>query len=56
MSLNIGDMIYQLFVILVPIIFIMTIVLFLRSSKKRKNQLKRIEEKLDKVSEQKSKK
>ena len=52
MSLNIGDIIFQLFTFLVPIIFIILIVLFVRSTKQRNVQLKRIEEKLDKVSEQ----
>jgi uncharacterized protein YoxC len=48
----IGDIIYQLFTILIPIVFIVAIIFFVRSSKKRKKQLDRIEEKLDKVSGQ----
>jgi uncharacterized protein YoxC len=48
----IGDIIYQLFTILIPIVFIVAIIFFVRSSKKRKEQLDRIEEKLDKVSGQ----
>jgi len=52
MNLNIGDIIFQLFTFLVPIIFIILIVLFVRSTKQRNVQLKRMEEKLDKVSEQ----
>ncbi|MDP4086072.1 MAG: DUF4083 family protein [Bacillota bacterium] len=54
MNLNIGDIIFQLFTFLFPVIFIILIVLFVRSSKKRNEQLKRIEEKLDKVSELKN--
>lgn len=56
MGLNIGDIIFQLFVILVPIIFIISILLFVRSLKKRNEQLKRIENKVDKIVEQKSQK
>ena len=52
---NIGDIIYQLFSILVVIFFIVMIVSFFRSSKKRKEQLDRIENKLDKLSEQSTK-
>ncbi|WP_335571774.1 DUF4083 family protein [Neobacillus vireti] len=52
MSLNIADIIFQLFTFLVPIIFISLIVLFVRSTKQRNVQLKRMEEKLDKISEQ----
>ncbi|WP_257984375.1 DUF4083 family protein [Neobacillus cucumis] len=48
--LNIGDIIFQLFAILVPIVFIVAIIFFVRSSKKRKEQLDRIEEKLDRIS------
>jgi uncharacterized protein YoxC len=54
--LNIGDIIFQLFAILVPIFFIVIIVFFVRSSKKRKEQLGRIEEKLDRASGQPHKK
>ncbi|WP_187393466.1 hypothetical protein [Bacillus sp. E214] len=53
--LNIGDIIYQLFSILVVIFFIVMIVSFFRSSKKRKEQLDRIENKLDKLSGQSTK-
>ncbi|MEH6937136.1 DUF4083 family protein [Bacillus sp. JJ664] len=52
---NIGDIIYQLVVLLVLIFFIIFIVSFVRNFKKRNNQLKRIEDKLDKLSELKSK-
>ncbi|PLS03364.1 DUF4083 domain-containing protein [Neobacillus cucumis] len=48
--MNIGDIIFQLFAILVPIVFIVAIIFFVRSSKKRKEQLDRIEEKLDRIS------
>lgn len=54
--LNIGDILFQLFAILVPIIFIVAIVFFIRSSKRRKEQLDRIEEKLDRTPGQSSKK
>jgi Na+/melibiose symporter-like transporter len=52
MSLNIGDIVFQFIMILIPIVFIVLIVIFARSSKKRKEHLKRIEDKLDKVIEQ----
>jgi uncharacterized protein YoxC len=52
MNLYFGDIIFQLFVFLIPIIFIILGIVFFRSSKKRTEQLKRIEEKLDRVSEQ----
>lgn len=41
---NIGDVIFQLFAILIPIAIIVVIVFFVRSSIKRKEQLNRIEE------------
>ncbi|CRK81267.1 DUF4083 domain-containing protein [Neobacillus massiliamazoniensis] len=56
MNLYFGDIIFQLFVFLIPIIFIILGIVFFRSSKKRTEQLKRIEEKLDRVSEQNYKK
>ncbi len=52
---NIGDIIFQLISILVVIFFITMIVSFFRSSKKRKEQLDRIESKLDKLSGQSTK-
>jgi uncharacterized membrane protein len=52
MNLYFGDIIFQLIVFLIPIIFIILGIVFFRSSKKRTEQLKRIEEKLDRVSEQ----
>lgn len=54
MHLNIGDIVFQLFTFLIPIILIVLLIVFVRSSKKRNQQLKRMEEKLDKVSEQKA--
>jgi hypothetical protein len=55
MHLNIGDIVFQLFTFLIPIILIILLIVFVRSSKKRNQQLKRIEEKLDKATEQKAK-
>lgn len=54
--LNFGDLIFQLFALLVPIVFIVALVFFIRSSKKRKEQLDRIEEKLDPTYQKSSKK
>ncbi|MFD1777206.1 DUF4083 family protein [Fredinandcohnia salidurans] len=54
--LNIGDIIFQLFALLIPIAIIVAIIIFVRSSKKRKEQLDRIEEKLDRASGQSPKK
>ncbi|WML44557.1 DUF4083 family protein [Neobacillus sp. PS3-40] len=51
MGLNIGDIIFQLITILIPIFLIVFIIAFARSLKKRKEHLKRIEDKLDKVIE-----
>ncbi len=45
--INIGTIIFQLFSILIPVAFIVLIVLFVRSSKKRDERLNRIEEKVD---------
>ncbi len=45
--LNLGDIIFQLFAILVPVFFVVLIFLFIRSSKKRNERLNRIEEKID---------
>ncbi|RFU69329.1 DUF4083 domain-containing protein [Bacillus sp. V59.32b] len=54
--MNIGDILFQLFAILIaisiPILFIVMIVSFVRSFKKQKEQLDRIEEKLDSASGQ----
>lgn len=54
--LNIGDIIFQLFAFLIPIFFIGMIVFFVLSAKKQKDQLNRIEEKLDRISGEISKK
>ena len=54
--LYVGDIIFQLFVLLIPIAIIVAIVIFVRSSKKREEQLNRIEEKLDRASGQLPKK
>ncbi|MEK5392822.1 DUF4083 domain-containing protein [Margalitia sp. FSL K6-0131] len=45
--LNTGDIIFQLFTFCIPIVFLVFIISFIVSNKKRKKQLKRIEEKLD---------
>ncbi len=54
--LNIGGIIFLLFSILVPAIFIGGVMFFVRSSKMRKEQLTRIEEKVDRLSGQSSEK
>ena len=54
--LNAGDIIFQLFSFIVMFTIIGMIVSVFRSSKKRKDQLDRIESKLDKISEQLTKK
>ncbi len=46
-GVNVGDIIFQLFALGIPIFFIAIILLFWRSSKKKKEQLDRIEEKVD---------
>lgn len=46
-GVNVGDIIFQLFAIGVPVFFIVILYLFWRSLKKKKDQLDRIEEKLD---------
>jgi cbb3-type cytochrome oxidase subunit 3 len=46
-GVNVGDIIFQLFALGIPIFFIAILFLFWRSSKKKKAQLNRIEEKLD---------
>lgn len=56
MHLNIGDIVFQLFTLLIPIILITLLIVFIRSSKKKNQQLKRIEEKLDKATVQQTKK
>ncbi len=54
--LNIGDIIFQLFALLIPIVIIAAIVYFVRTSMFRKKQLNRIEEKLDRASGESPKK
>lgn len=46
-SVNVGDILAQLFALGIPIIFIVVLFFFWRSGKKKREQLKRIEEKLD---------
>ncbi|RSD28873.1 DUF4083 domain-containing protein [Mesobacillus subterraneus] len=53
--MNIGDIIFQLFTLLIPFSLIAAIIYFVRSSKKRKEQLDRIEEKLDRAARQQPK-
>lgn len=48
-GLNAGDIIFQLFALGIPIIFIAAILSLWRTSKKRKQQLDRIEAKLDSI-------
>ncbi|MTH53405.1 DUF4083 domain-containing protein [Bacillus mangrovi] len=48
--MNIGDIVFQLFALLIPIAIIVTIIIVVRSSKKRNEQLDRIEEKIDRGS------
>lgn len=46
-GLNIGDLIFQLFAVGVPIFSVVMLFLFWRYLKKNKEQLNRIEQKLD---------
>ena len=48
-GINAGDIIFQLFALGVPIFFIAILLFYWRSSKKKKEQLNRIEEKLDSI-------
>ena len=52
---NAGDIIFQLISIIIVISIIVMIVSVFHSSKKRQEQLDRIESKLDKISEQSTK-
>lgn len=52
-GLNVGDIIFQLFTFGSIIIFIGIFFLFLRSSKKKKEQLDRIENKLNSLKDNK---
>ncbi|WP_197969794.1 DUF4083 family protein [Mesobacillus harenae] len=49
--INIGDIIFQLIAIIIPVLSIAAVVFFIRSSKKKTEQLDRIEEKLDRAIE-----
>ncbi|MGE7603432.1 resistance to Congo red protein [Peribacillus sp. NPDC097675] len=51
-SFNIGDMLYQLFFIGFIVLIICLIVSIFRSSKKRRMQMDRLEEKIDALNEQ----
>ena len=46
-GLNSGDVLFQLFLLAFIVLIIVLIVSFLRSNKKRKDQLNRIEKKID---------
>lgn len=48
-GLNLGDIIFQLLALGVPIFFIILLLSFWRNSKKKKEQLNRIEEKLNSI-------
>ncbi|MGN7400873.1 hypothetical protein ACTHO0_13570 [Cytobacillus praedii] len=45
--INITDVVYQMFAILIPVALIIMIFFIVRSSKKRNEQLKRLEAKID---------
>ncbi|MGG3941198.1 DUF4083 domain-containing protein [Peribacillus psychrosaccharolyticus] len=46
--MNLGDIIFQLFMILIPLVFIVVIIFILIMVKKQRKQLNYIEKKLDK--------
>ncbi|MDQ0229211.1 DUF4083 domain-containing protein [Metabacillus malikii] len=46
-SFNLGDALFQLFYLAFIVLIVVLIVSFLRSNKKRNNQLDRIEKKID---------
>ena len=48
-SLNIVDILFQIFSLAIPITFVVFILAFWRASKAKKEQLNRIEEKLDQL-------
>ena len=52
-SLNIGDILFQLISLAIPIVFIVLIIYFWRASRQKKEQLNRIEEKLDQIQKDK---
>lgn len=47
--LELGDQFFQIFVFLIPITLIALIFILISTSKKRNEQLNRIEEKIDKI-------
>lgn len=51
-SLNIGDIVFQLFSFVVVIVMIALVISLFRSYGKRKNQLDRIEKKLDDLNQE----
>ncbi|WP_238941929.1 DUF4083 family protein [Bacillus sp. REN10] len=53
-SINVGDVIFQLFMLGIPVLIVVAIVYFIRSWKKQKEQLQRLEDKIDQL-ENKSK-
>ena len=48
-GVNMGDVVFQLFSLAIPIIFIVILFSVWRASKQKKEQLNRIEEKLDRI-------
>ena len=52
-SVNMGDVLFQLIALAIPILFIAIIIYFWRASKQKKAQLDRIEEKLDHIQKEK---
>ncbi|WP_246941982.1 DUF4083 domain-containing protein [Bacillus pinisoli] len=50
-TLNMGDIIFQLFSLAIPIVLIIVILFLWTSSRKKKARLDRIEAKLDKLTE-----
>ncbi|MGC8229016.1 DUF4083 family protein [Pseudobacillus badius] len=52
--INVGDVIFQLFSLLIPIGIILLIVQVVRSMKKQEERLRRIEDKVDRMQEESS--
>ncbi|GLY11188.1 hypothetical protein [Pseudobacillus badius] len=52
--INVGDVIFQLFSLLIPIGIILLIVQVVRSMKKQDERLRRIEDKVDRMQEESS--
>lgn len=52
--INVGDVIFQLFSLLIPIGIILLIVQVVRSMKKQEERLRRIEDKVDRMQEERS--